>query len=154
MRYPTLMFPKRVPVMTLSAATPVAETTRADDHDDRPMKQAMWRGWRLRCPACGSGPMLQGYLTVRHHCPVCEEALHHHRADDGPAYLTIVVVGKLLTPLIFWVFVTFRPDPLVMATVFCTAAVALSLYLLPRLKGMVVGIQWSRRMHGFGRGAA
>lgn len=97
--------------------------------------------------------MFEGYLTVRDHCPVCDEALHHHRADDGPAYMTIVVVGKLLTPLIYWVFVTFRPDPLVMATLFCTAAVALSLYLLPRLKGMLVGIQWSRRMHGFGRDA-
>jgi uncharacterized protein (DUF983 family) len=29
-------------------------------------------------------------------------------------------------------------------------SVALSLYLLPRLKGLVVAIQWSRRMHGFG----
>jgi uncharacterized protein (DUF983 family) len=28
--------------------------------------------------------------------------------------------------------------------------VTLSLYLLPRLKGMIVAIQWARRMHGFG----
>jgi uncharacterized protein (DUF983 family) len=28
--------------------------------------------------------------------------------------------------------------------------VALSLYLLPRLKGVMVAIQWARRMHGFG----
>ncbi|GGE19512.1 zinc-finger protein [Gemmobacter megaterium] len=121
--------------------------------DDRPMRPAMLRGWRRRCPACGSGPMLQGYLKVRDHCPVCDEALHHHRADDGPAYLTIVVVGKLLTPLIFWVFTAFRPEPLVMAVAFSIAAVALSLYLLPRLKGMLVAIQWSRRMHGFGPSA-
>lgn len=94
--------------------------------------------------------MLAGYLGVRSCCPVCDEALHHHRADDGPAYLTIVVVGKLLTPLLFYVFVAFRPDPLVLASGFVIAAVALSLYLLPRLKGMMVAIQWSRRMHGFG----
>jgi uncharacterized protein (DUF983 family) len=28
--------------------------------------------------------------------------------------------------------------------------VGLSLFLLPRLKGMVVAMQWARRMHGFG----
>ena len=122
--------------------------------DDRPMRQAMLRGWRRRCPACGSGPMLQGYLKVRDHCPVCDEALHHHRADDGPAYMTIVVVGKLLTPLMFWVFVHYRPEPLMIAVAFSIVAVALSLYLLPRLKGMLVAIQWSRRMHGFGAPSA
>lgn len=137
----------------MTSTAPAFDTTAATDApsaEDRPMKQAMLRGWRRRCPACGSGPMLHGYLKVRDHCPVCDEALHHHQADDGPAYLTIVVVGKLLTPLIFWVFMTWRPEPLVMAAAFSTAAVALSLYLLPRLKGMVVAIQWSRRMHGFG----
>jgi len=37
--------------------------------------------------------MLRDYLKVRESCPVCGEALHHQRADDGPAYLTILVVG-------------------------------------------------------------
>jgi len=32
----------------------------------------------------------------------------------------------------------------------CTA---LSLYLLPRLKGVIVGLQWAKRMHGFGEPA-
>ncbi|OWU80387.1 zinc-finger protein [Loktanella sp. 22II-4b] len=118
---------------------------------DRPMRPAMLRGWRRRCPNCGSGPLLTGYLTVRDDCPVCNEELHHHRADDGPAYLTILIVGHVMAPLILWFFTTFRPDPLVMASVFSVGCVALSLYLLPRLKGMIVGIQWAKRMHGFGR---
>ncbi len=121
--------------------------------DDRPMSPAMLRGWRRRCLACGEGALLEGYLRVRDHCPACGEALHHHRADDGPAYLTILIVGKLMAPLLMWVFVTFRPDPMVMALGFSVGTAALSLYLLPRLKGMIVGIQWSRRMHGFGGGA-
>lgn len=138
---------------TLAAHDDTSPAGLADD-EARPMRRAMWRGWQRRCPACGSGPMMQGYLQVRPHCPVCDEALHHHRADDGPAYLTIVVVAKLLAPTLLWAFVAYRPDPLVLMTAFSTAAVALSLYLLPRLKGMLVGIQWSRRMHGFGREAA
>ena len=94
--------------------------------------------------------MLRAYLKVRDHCPVCGEAFYHHRADDGPAYLTILIVGHILAPLIYFVFTTYRPEPLVMATVFTVATVALALFLLPRLKGMLVALQWAKRMHGFG----
>ncbi len=94
--------------------------------------------------------MMAGYLKVRDTCPVCEEDLHHQRADDGPAYLTILIVGHLLAPLILYVYTAFRPDPLILATGFSVGCVALSLYLLPRLKGLMVGLQWAKRMHGFG----
>ena len=43
-----------------------------------------------------------------------------------------------------------RPEPLVMAVGFTIGTVALSLYLLPRLKGALVALQWAHRMHGFG----
>ncbi len=97
--------------------------------------------------------MLRGYLKVRDTCPVCGEALHHHRADDGPAYLTILIVGHVMAPLIHVAFTRLRPDPLILATVFSVGCVALSLYLLPRLKGLLVGFQWAKRMHGFGAAA-
>ncbi len=126
-------------------------TPTAPIEDDRPSKQSMLRGFRRRCPQCGEGHMFTGYLKVADACPVCGEELYHHRADDGPAYLTILVVGHLMAPLIHVAFTQFRPDPLVLATIFTIGCVGLSLYLLPRLKGLVVGIQWSRRMHGFGR---
>ncbi|WP_135448825.1 MULTISPECIES: DUF983 domain-containing protein [Tabrizicola] len=118
--------------------------------DDRPVRTALLRGWRRRCPKCGAGPMLRGYLTVRDTCPVCGEALHHHRADDGPAYLTILIVGHLMAPLLMVVFTTWRPEPLTLAAIFTVGTVALSLYLLPRLKGAMVALQWAKRMHGFG----
>lgn len=128
---------------------PNAHAHTHDDGEERPLKPALLRGWRRRCPNCGSGPMLRGYLKVRESCPVCGEALHHQRADDGPAYMTILIVGHLMAPLILWVFTHYRPDPLVLATVFSIGTVALSLYLLPRLKGALVGLQWAKRMHGF-----
>ena len=118
--------------------------------DDRPMKPAIWHGLRRRCPNCGDGHMFDGYLKVAASCPVCQEELQHHRADDGPAYLTILIVGHILGFAIHLMWVQWRPDPLVMATILTIGAVGLSLYLLPRLKGMVVAIQWARRMHGFG----
>lgn len=117
--------------------------------DERPARPAMIRGWRGKCPNCGTGPLLGGYLKVNSSCPVCREELHHHRADDGPAYLTILIVGHILAPLLLFVFVRFRPEPLILFTVFAIGCVALSLYLLPRLKGAMIGFQWARYMHGF-----
>lgn len=122
-----------------------------DLEDERPVGEALRRGWRCRCPNCGQGPLLRGYLTVRSSCAVCNEDFSPQRADDGPAYLTILIVGHLMAPLILWVFTTYRPDPWVLASVFSVGTVALSLFLLPRLKGMVVAMQWARRMHGFGK---
>lgn len=94
--------------------------------------------------------MLRSYLKVHDTCPVCSEELHHQRADDGPAYLTILIVGHIVGPAVLWAFVKWRPDPLVLTAIFSVATVALSLWLLPRLKGAFVALQWSRRMHGFG----
>ena len=122
----------------------------SDVGEERPLRSAMLRGWRCRCPACGAGPLLQGYLKVRDTCPVCGEELHHHRADDGPAYMTILIVGHLLAPVLMFVYTKWRPEPLAMAVGFTLGTVALSLYLLPRLKGALVALQWAKRMHGFG----
>lgn len=113
-------------------------------------KPAMLRGWKQRCPNCGNGPLYKGFLKVRAECATCGQELHHHRADDGPAYLTILVVGHLMAPLLHLTFTRFdTPDPLIVASVFSVFCVASSLYLLPRIKGGLIGLQWAKRMHGF-----
>ena len=119
-----------------------------------PLSRLLWRGFRMRCPRCGEGAALRNYLKVRDACPECGEELHHARADDGPAYLTILVVGHLMAPLILWFYPAFRPSPLVTAAVFSLFCVALSLYLLPRFKGIIVAVQWANRLGGFDRSRA
>ena len=114
-----------------------------------PLSRTLWRGFRMRCPRCGEGPALRAYLKVRDACPECGEELHHARADDGPAYLTILVVGHLMAPIILWVYPAFRPSPLVTAAIFSVGCVALSLYLLPRFKGIIIALQWAKRLGGF-----
>ncbi len=118
-------------------------------HTDRALWPALRRGFARKCPNCGSGPLLSSYLKLRDTCPVCREDLSHARADDGPAYLTILIVGHLMAPLLHIAFVQFRPEPLVLFTIFAIGTIALSLYLLPRLKGAIVAFQWARLMHGF-----
>ncbi|MDW4496622.1 DUF983 domain-containing protein [Sulfitobacter sp. D35] len=120
--------------------------------EERSARWAMLRGWHRKCPACGKGPLLRSYLKVNDHCAVCRQEFFHHRADDGPAYLTIFIVGHIMAPLLHFAFVTWRPEPLTLFTIFAVGSVGLSLYLLPRLKGAIVGFQWARRMGGFGGG--
>jgi len=119
--------------------------------DDRPVWPSLRRGWSRKCPNCGSGSLLKGYLKVKNSCEVCNQELHHHRADDGPAYLTILIVGHIMAPMLLIVFETWRPEPLTLFTIFGVGCIALSLYLLPRLKGAIVAYQWSRRLNGFGK---
>ncbi|WP_134679256.1 DUF983 domain-containing protein [Paracoccus ravus] len=118
--------------------------------EDRPVRPAMLRAAARHCPACGKGALFDGYLTVRSKCASCGEELHHHRADDGPAYLTILLVSHLGAPLLLAVYMAWRPSAMSMLVGFGLGAVVLSLALLPMIKGAFVGFQWARRMHGFG----
>lgn len=130
------------------------DSTTKDTSTPPSAERALWpaiqKGWGRKCPNCGTGPLLHSYLKVNHDCTVCQQEFHHHRADDGPAYLTILIVGHLMAPLLHIVFVTWRPEPLVLFTIFAVGCVALSLYLLPRLKGAMIGFQWAKGMGGFG----
>ncbi|RMF38745.1 MAG: DUF983 domain-containing protein [Alphaproteobacteria bacterium] len=117
---------------------------------ERELKPALLRGFRRRCPNCGAGPMFKGYLTVRRSCPSCGEELHHHRADDGPAWATILVSGHLIAPAMLIVYSNWSPEPWVVAVSFSLVFLVIALYLLPRIKGLMVAFQWARRMHGFG----
>lgn len=134
-----------------SSGTPSINTNDDAQTGERPRGPAMLRGWRGKCPNCGAGPLLFGYLKVHDHCTVCEQEFQHHRADDGPAYLTILLVGHLMAPSLHIVFVKFRPEPIVLFTIFAVGTVGLSLYLLPRLKGALIGFQWAKEMGGFAR---
>ena len=58
----------------------------------RPLGEAIRRGLAGRCPACGRGSLFRGYLKLTRACKICGEDLSHARADDAPAYLTMIVV--------------------------------------------------------------
>lgn len=118
--------------------------------EDRPVKQALMRGWRRRCPCCGEGKIMTGYLKVADSCPSCSEDLSHQRTDDGPAYVTVLLVGHIVGFALHFVWGTFRPEPMVMFLTFSAVATLSALFLLPRIKGAFVGLQWAKRMHGFG----
>lgn len=117
----------------------------------REVKPAIWSGLKLRCPCCGRGKLFSKYLKVVDACADCGEEMKHHRADDGPAYLTIVIVGHIAGLLMMLLWEHSALGPGAMATLLSVISIILSLALLPSMKGLMVAVQWANRMHGFGR---
>lgn len=122
-----------------------------DEAAERPLGPALRRGLRGLCPNCGKATILHRYLKVHDHCTGCNEALHHHRADDGPAYVTVLVISHVLGPMMLLFYSIAEPSPLLAATTLSVAATVMTLVMLPRVKGAFVALQWAKRMHGFGQ---
>lgn len=124
--------------------------TRIDPLAPRNASQAILRGARLRCPSCGEGHLFKAYLKVADSCPKCGEDLHHHRADDAPAYFTITIVGHIVVAGALLLEKGFAPETWVHMVLWVPLTLILCLGLLPVVKGALVGLQWAYRMHGFG----
>lgn len=121
----------------------------AGDGAPRTWLPAAWRGWRRRCPACGERTLLK-FLKMAPACSHCGEAFEPYRADDAPAYFTILVVGHILVPLVFLSEQMIDPPlPLWMqAAIWLPTTLGLTLWALPRVKGAVIATLWAMKMNG------
>jgi uncharacterized protein (DUF983 family) len=119
-------------------------------------RRAVWPAVRLglkgKCPACGQGRIFGKFLKVEPNCSSCGEAFHHHRADDLPPYLVIVIVGHIIGALILLTEVELDLGWPIWLHVFIwpLLTLGLSLALIQPIKGAVINLQWAKRMHGFG----
>ena len=111
--------------------------------------QAVWRGFRGRCPACREGRIFRTFLKVNDACPQCGEELHHQRADDFPSYLVIAITGHILVPIVLAVETHIAPPVEVSMVLWPSCALLMALALLQPVKGAVIAIQWYGGMHGF-----
>ena len=93
--------------------------------------------------------MFERFLKVHAHCATCDEALHHQRADDAPAYFVILGVGHLIVPLALSVEIALSPSYWTHALLWGPLTIGLSLALLQPVKGVIVALQWANYMHGF-----
>jgi uncharacterized protein (DUF983 family) len=116
----------------------------------RDLRQSILRGLSCRCPACNTGGLFRSFARVRDHCDHCQEALHHHRADDLPAYLVILIVGHVVVGAFMGIEAAVTLDMWTHLAIWVPVTILASLAMLPPVKGAVVGLQWALRMHGFG----
>ncbi len=116
----------------------------------RPLWLSIWRGFNLRCPNCGHRHLLSGYITVAPNCRSCGEDFTPQRADDAPPYFTILIVAHLVVPPMVIVEKLWSPPIGLQLLFWLPLILGLTLWLLPKVKGAIVGLQWAVRMHGFG----
>jgi len=75
-------------------------------------------------------------------CNKCGLEFEPYRADDAPAYFTILVVGHIVVPAVLLVEQTLQPEIWVQMALWMPATLGLTLALLPRIKGTIIGAQW------------
>lgn len=108
-----------------------------------PFQRSVFRGSAGRCPACGKGPLFWRYLKVNGRCEVCDHDLARYPADDGPAYLTILLVGHLIVaPLLFFPII-WRSNPAYSLPLILIPLAVFTLVLLPRIKGGWIGMMYA-----------
>ena len=132
----------------------MTESTMASPHDSAPdtHDNRFWlgvrRGLAHRCPECGKGRLYRDYLKIEDSCEVCAHPLGEYRADDGPAYITILLVGHLVVaPLLLFPFIWQWP-PAVVVPLTLGPLAALVLMTLPRVKGAFLGALWATKGTG------
>ncbi|HRD47206.1 MAG TPA: DUF983 domain-containing protein [Caulobacter sp.] len=117
----------------------------ASDTEHRPFLTGLARGLKHRCPNCGEGRLFKSYLKVEPSCEACGHDLSAYRADDGPAYFTILLVGHLIIAPLLLFPIVWEASPLIVAPVALAGLTVLVLLVLPRIKGAFVGGLWSIR---------
>ena len=106
------------------------------------------RGLRRCCPQCGQGRTLHSYLKVQNECSECGEALGHIRADDFPPYLTIVIVGHVLAPLLLISEQLYSPPTWLQMILWPSLAMLMMGLVLPICKGFCVNLIWHLGLTG------
>jgi uncharacterized protein (DUF983 family) len=112
----------------------------------RPIFTAIRRGAVGRCPACGKGALLHGFINPATQCSACGEQLSQYQSADFAAYIVMFLVGAIFTPMTLVLAFKSEQSPFAIWLVL-GGALATALLLLPRAKGAVIGLLWALKIH-------
>ncbi len=122
-------------------------------HSGRPAR-AVWPAMKLglfgRCPKCGEGKLFASFLKTVEHCEHCGEEMHHHRADDLPAYLVVLILGHVVVGAVMGFTEVTTLSTWQILAIWIPMTIILALAMIRPIKGAIVGLQWALYMHGFG----
>ncbi len=99
------------------------------------------RGFSKKCPHCGKSPIFIKYIKTFNKCNNCGIKLSEYKSDDGPAYITIFIIGHILIPIILLVEKNYSPSITIQMLIWPLLTILSSLWLLPRIKGAFIGLQ-------------
>ena len=110
---------------------------------DLPTKTTIvWRGVCERCPKCGQGKIFKSYLRQVEACSVCGADFSTIRADDGPAWLTILLTAHLVVPIGIACAMHDVLPPGIGISLMLLMTTFVALLILPRSKGAFISVLW------------
>ena len=112
--------------------------SETEDNSKGPFLRAVGRGARRKCPSCGEGKLFDSYLKPTTACKICGVRYDHIRTDDFAPWLTIIVLGHILVPLVYHFDVAFKPPYWALMTGALTLVVVAILGLLPMATGVSI----------------
>ena len=105
--------------------------------------RSVWQtGFRGKCPRCGEGALYSSFLKVADNCPVCGLDLSQEDAGDGAVPFIIIIAGTLGVGIGVWVMSTFDTGVWAPITVAFPVVAAVVLILLPKVKGLLIALQY------------
>lgn len=125
--------------------TPLAAAGREADvphMTDYPRLSTLKTGLACRCPRCGKGPLLRGFLTIRESCPACGLSYAFADPADGPAFFVMSGVGVVGMAILMAFDFNLHPPIWVHAVVTLPLIVGMCLGTLRPLKGWLVSEQY------------
>jgi uncharacterized protein (DUF983 family) len=106
-----------------------------------PLRVVILRALRLRCPSCGAPTLFTAYLKLSRTCSACGANFSRSETADVAPYLTVFILGLILTPLTLALASSGRTSVWVLALL-VASALAAALLLLPRVKGVLAALLW------------
>ena len=117
------------------------------------MSSPVSAGLRCRCPACGEGPLFQGFLAVRPRCSVCGVDLSAQDSGDGAVAFIVLIVGAIVVSLALITEVRYGPPVWLHLLLWLPLTMVLVLALMRPFKASLIALQYKHRRHDFGERA-
>jgi len=111
--------------------------------------QAMLRGIRGQCPRCGGASLFRRFLKPAATCSACQQDWTPQQADDFPAYVSIIVTGHLLAPVMIALVRDTELSTAALMAIILPLTCVMMIGLLQPAKGATIAVQWWYGMHGF-----
>jgi len=112
---------------------------------------AMRRGIVGRCPRCGGARLFAKFLKPVERCPLCAQDWTLHAADDFPPYVSIIVTGHLMAPVMILLGAAVLIPMWATMLIAVALAVTMLIALLQPAKGGIIALQWWMGMQGFAK---
>jgi uncharacterized protein (DUF983 family) len=113
--------------------------------DVSPLRTAILRGLRCRCPRCGEGKLFTGFLTLRPRCEHC--GLDYGFADsaDGPAFFVMSISGFIVVFAALTVEVLYQPPFWLHALLWLPLILITTILPLRPAKGAMIALQYHHK---------